>query len=144
MKTWICAVCTALLVLALAGCRQEGSEPSAGSTGGQQEAGQTEVLRGMLRGRLNELQLVRSDTMNSEEVSIVLAFRQAVQDAAGGELKLVTDFEYAYPAQDFELVIGATGRAGTHFSLPQGEAPLAGSPMLPPGGNMPPSSPFWE
>ena len=35
MKTWICAVCTALLlVLALAGCRQEGNEPSAGSTGG--------------------------------------------------------------------------------------------------------------
>lgn len=129
MKTWLCAIGAALLLaLALAGCRQEGNDPSPGSTGEQQEtAAQSDALRGMLRGRLGELQLVRSDTMNSGEVSIVLAFRQAAQDAAGEELKLVTDFEYAYPVQAFELVIGSTGREGTHFSLPQGEALPAGA-----------------
>ena len=129
MKTWLCAIGAALLLaLALAGCRQEGNDPPPGGTGEQQEtAAQSDALRGMLRGRLGELQLVRSDTMNSGEVSIVLAFRQAAQDAAGEELKLVTDFEYAYPVQAFELVIGSTGREGTHFSLPQGEALPAGA-----------------
>ena len=34
MKTWLCAIgATLLLALALAGCRQEGNDPSPGSTG---------------------------------------------------------------------------------------------------------------
>ncbi len=75
-------------------------------------------LKEMLRGRLSEYQIVRSDGMESTESKIVLSFRQALVGATEAEIKVVTDFEYSYPRREREIVIGNTRLEEKHYTLP--------------------------
>ena len=65
-------------------------------------------LKALLRGKLSEYQVVRSDSMKDADVKTVLSFRQSVVKASSEEIKVVTDFEFSYPRQDKEIVIGKT------------------------------------
>lgn len=82
-------------------------------------------LKDLLREDLSEYQIVRSDTMDSEETKMVLSFRQTLVKKSGSDITVVTDFEPSYPRKDKEIVIGKTTLEGKHYTLPEASKNLA-------------------
>ena len=71
----------------------------------------------LIADHLNEYQVVRSDTMNSDEVKIILAFLEVVRKNGGDKVKMVTDYTGNAPVIDREIVIGNTEREGSVYSI---------------------------
>jgi hypothetical protein len=76
-------------------------------------------LKALLRDKLSEYQIVRAESMKDSATKMVLSFRQSVNSASSSEISVVTDFEYAYPRRDKEIVIGKTSREGAQYTLPE-------------------------
>ena len=76
-------------------------------------------LKDMLRGKVADYQIVRSEGMKGAETKIVLSFRQTVVKATDADVKVVTDFELSYPRRDKEIVIGKTELEGKYYTLPE-------------------------
>ena len=76
-------------------------------------------LKDMLRGKVADYQIVRSEGMKGAETKMVLSFRQTVAKTADADVKVVTDFELSYPRRDKEIVIGKTELEGKYYTLPE-------------------------
>ncbi len=112
------------LVLGACACQKIDDTEATGATQTENQATQTdvEIIAALLRDVLDEYQIVRSETMEVTELSVLLSFIDVLRQNGYSSVRPVNDFTKLVPVQDKEIVVGQTTRAGSVYSL--GSEPL--------------------
>ena len=94
-----------LLIFGLFGCNKQKSDDSDASVSDAEQK-----IAELLKGKLNDYQIVRAEGMDKTELRILLSFANVLKNNGADELKIVSDYEEIAPVIDNEIIVGETTR----------------------------------
>ena len=113
LKSVVLLLLTLLMLLCFNSCKKN-------ETADGDEQVENNEIASLLKGNFNAYQVVRSDTMNGDELRSVLSFIDVIQQNGYSELKMVSDYAMLNPIIDTEIIIGETTRKGSVYNENEG------------------------
>lgn len=120
--TLILLALSAVLVLGLISCTQEGNPNESDVTSVEAESNDEakNAIAELLKGKMSEYQIVRPETMVDSELKVILSFVDVLGQNGVKGVKPVSDYEKLAPVKDNEIIIGETTRKGKVYSEGEG------------------------